>query len=386
LTIRKFHTRFITADELVRIGTMTPKVLTTLRDAIAGGANILISGGTSTGKTTILNALAMLLPADAHIVVVEDTAEPQVEHANLVRLEARREQPHAPAITVRDLLRATLRHRPDRIIVGEVRGGEAFDLLQALNTGHAGTLSTNHANSAAQALARLASCALQSGVELPYQAIRQQIADAIQFVLHLSRTDSRRYVQEVIRVGRYDGARDCYQPETLFKHEYQSRQRLSMTRLPARTKGPLRTTVTGAAASKRSGSHNGHHVTTEAALGDTHGAALKLLRLPAVRERTGLSRSTIWRLERRGAFPRHHRISANAVAWIEDDVAEWVRSKIRRWLADKADADHHSDGHGFAVQHRRREAPLANGSEGFRVQERNRSCDAGGGPIRSRLS
>jgi pilus assembly protein CpaF len=102
--------------------------------------------------------------------------------------------------------------------VGEVRGGEAFDLLQALNTGHAGTLSTIHANSATQALARLASCALQSGVELPYQAIRQQIADAIQFVLHLNRTDRRRYVQEVIRVGRYNGARDCYEPETLFKH------------------------------------------------------------------------------------------------------------------------------------------------------------------------
>jgi pilus assembly protein CpaF len=220
LTIRKFHTRFFTVDELVRIGTMTPEVLATLRDAIAAGANILISGGTSTGKTTILNALAMFLPAEARIIVVEDTAELQVERANLVRLEARREQPHAPAITIRDLLRATLRLRPDRIIVGEVRGGEAFDLLQALNTGHAGTLSTIHANSAAQALARLASCALQSGVELPYQAIRQQIADAIQFVLHLSRADSRRYVQELIRVGRYNGARDCYESQALYKREY----------------------------------------------------------------------------------------------------------------------------------------------------------------------
>jgi len=219
LTIRKFHTRFFTADELVRIGTMTPEVLATLRKAISAGANVLITGGTSTGKTTILNALAAFLPSDARIIVVEDTAELQIDHANLVRLEARREQPHAPAITIRDLLRATLRHRPDRIIVGEVRGGEAFDLLQALNTGHAGTLSTIHANSAAQALARMASCALQSGVELPYQAIRQQIADAIQFVLHLSRTDGRRYVQELIRVGRYNGARDCYEPEVLFKYE-----------------------------------------------------------------------------------------------------------------------------------------------------------------------
>jgi len=219
LTIRKFQTRFFTAEELVRIGTMTPAVLATLREVIAAGANVLISGGTSTGKTTILNALAAFLPSDARIVVVEDTAELQIEHVNLVRFEARREQPHAPAITIRDLLRATLRHRPDRIIVGEVRGGEAFDLLQALNTGHAGTLSTIHANSATQALARLASCVLQAGVDLPYQAIRQQIADAIQVVLHLNRAHQRRYVTELIRVERYNGARDGYDSETLFKND-----------------------------------------------------------------------------------------------------------------------------------------------------------------------
>jgi pilus assembly protein CpaF len=218
LTIRKFQTRFFTAEELIRIGTMTPAVLATLQDAIAGGANVLISGGTSTGKTTILNALAAFLPPNDRIVVVEDTAELHIEHVNLVRFEARRAQPHAPAITIRDLLRATLRHRPDRIIVGEVRGGEAFDLLQALNTGHAGSLSTIHANSAAQALARLASCALQGGIELPYQAIRRQIADAIQIVLHLSRSTRRRYVYEMIRVGRYDGTRDSYESDRVF-HE-----------------------------------------------------------------------------------------------------------------------------------------------------------------------
>ena len=224
LTIRKFQTRFFTAEELVRIGTMQPAVLSTLRDAISAGANVLISGGTSTGKTTILNALAAFLPSDERIVVVEDTAELHFEHVNLVRFEARRAQPHAPAITIRDLLRATLRHRPDRIIVGEVRGGEAFDLLQALNTGHAGSLSTIHANSATQALARMASCALQSGVELPYQAIRQQIADAIHLVLHLSRVHRRRYVHELVRVGRYNGAQDAYEPETLFTNEHRRRE------------------------------------------------------------------------------------------------------------------------------------------------------------------
>jgi pilus assembly protein CpaF len=220
LTIRKFQTRFFTAEELVRIGTMTPEVLATLRDAIAAGGNVLISGGTSTGKTTVLNALAAFLPADERIVLVEDTAELQIEQANVVRFEARREQPQAPAITIRELLRATLRHRPDRIIVGEVRGGEAFDLLQALNTGHAGSLSTIHANSAPQALARLASCALQGGIDLPYQAIRQQIADAIQLVLHLTRKDRRRFVHELMRVGRYNGTRDEYEPETLFSNRH----------------------------------------------------------------------------------------------------------------------------------------------------------------------
>jgi pilus assembly protein CpaF len=211
LTIRKFQTRFFTADELVRIGTMTPDVLSTVRTAMAGNQNILISGGTSTGKTTLLNALAAFLPEGDRIVLIEDTAELQIDRPNLVRFEARREQVGLPAVTIRDLLRATLRHRPDRIIVGEVRGGEAFDLLQALNTGHAGTLSTIHANGATQALARLASCVVQSGVELPYQAVRHQIADAIHLVLHLARLRGARMVDELIQVVRYDAGHDEYE-------------------------------------------------------------------------------------------------------------------------------------------------------------------------------
>jgi pilus assembly protein CpaF len=216
LTIRKFHTRFFTPDELVQIGTMTPEVLANVRDAIQRNENILISGGTSTGKTTLLNALSAYLPATDRVVLIEDTAELQIERPNLVRFEARREQPGLPAVTIRDLLRATLRHRPDRIIVGEVRGGEAFDLLQALNTGHAGTLSTIHANSAEQALARFSSCVVQSGVELPYQAVRYQIADAIDLVLHLGRAQGARVVRELIRIHRYDAERDRYDPEVLF--------------------------------------------------------------------------------------------------------------------------------------------------------------------------
>lgn len=217
LTIRKFQTKFFTADELVRIGTMPPEVLATVRAAITANKNILISGGTSTGKTTLLNALAAFLPASDRVVLIEDTAELQIDRPNLVRFEARREQAGLPAVTIRELLRATLRHRPDRIIVGEVRGGEAFDLLQALNTGHSGTLSTIHANSAEQALARFSSCVVQSGVELPYQAVRYQIADAIDLVLHLGRSQGTRIVRQLLRITRYEMQGDRYETDVLFQ-------------------------------------------------------------------------------------------------------------------------------------------------------------------------
>jgi pilus assembly protein CpaF len=210
LTIRKFHTRFFTAEELVRIGTIPAGVLVRVRTAIESRQNILISGGTSTGKTTLLNALAAFLPPTERVVVIEDTAELQIDMPNLVRFEARRKQANVPAVTIRDLLRATLRHRPDRVVLGEVRGGEAFDLLQALNTGHAGTLSTIHANSAEQALARFASCVVQSAIELPYQAVRQQIATAVNFVLHLERENGLRRVSELLRINAYDPSRDRY--------------------------------------------------------------------------------------------------------------------------------------------------------------------------------
>ena len=203
LTIRKFQARFFTADELLRIGTITRQQLDVARSAIDARQNILISGGTGTGKTTLLNALVALLPADDRLVLIEDTAELQLQAPNLVRLEARRQQADLSAVTIRDLLRATLRHRPDRILVGEVRGGEAFDLLQALNTGHAGTLSTIHANAAAQALSRFTACVLQSGVDLPYAAIRYAIAESLHLVVHLERRASQRVVTEMVRVEGY---------------------------------------------------------------------------------------------------------------------------------------------------------------------------------------
>lgn len=211
LTIRKFHSRYFAAEELVQIGTLTRDQFDTLRRGIEARDNILISGGTGTGKTTLLNALAAFLPPDDRIVLIEDTAELQLDAPNLVRFEARREQPGLPAVTIRDLLRATLRHRPDRILLGEVRGGEAFDLLQALNTGHSGTLSTIHANSAEQALSRFASCVVQSGIDLPYQAVRLGIAECLQLLVHLERRQGRRVVRQVVRLRRYDAAADQYE-------------------------------------------------------------------------------------------------------------------------------------------------------------------------------
>ena len=217
LTIRKFHSRHFTAEELVRIGALPPEVLEYLRDGIARRLNILISGGTGTGKTTMLNALARFIDATDRIVLIEDTAEIQIEQENLVRFEARREQPGVPAVTIRDLLKATLRHRPDRIILGEVRGGEAFDLLQALNTGHSGSLSTIHANSAQQAIQRFTSCVLQSTVELPYKAVRSNIAECLNLLLHIERRQGKRYVSQLVELERYNPEQDTYDLRTLYQ-------------------------------------------------------------------------------------------------------------------------------------------------------------------------
>ena len=216
LAIRKFHSERYTGDGLVRTGSLMPEVLGLLSGAVQERKNILISGGTGAGKTTLLNALARYIPAQERIIVIEDTSELQIQAANLVRLEARPERPGLPAVTIRDLLKTTLRLRPDRILLGEVRGGEAFDLLQALNTGHSGTLATIHANSAGQALARFTTCILQSGVELPYKAIRGNIADVLNLLVHIERRRGKRCVREVLEIKRYDPDLDRYDLESMY--------------------------------------------------------------------------------------------------------------------------------------------------------------------------
>jgi pilus assembly protein CpaF len=215
LTIRKFTQRY-SLEDLVQVGTLTADLAAHLRRAVRSHQNILVSGGTGTGKTTLLNALAALIPDEERIVVIEETAEIHLEKSNLVRLEARRAQAPLgqeaplPPVTIADLLRATLRHRPDRILVGEVRGAEAFDLLQALNTGHLGSLSTIHANSPEQALVRLAHCVLTANVGLPHASIREAIALAIHLVVHLAREDGRRRVTGVQEVTGYETTTDTF--------------------------------------------------------------------------------------------------------------------------------------------------------------------------------
>lgn len=218
LAIRKFHSAYLSAEYLVDCGMATAELMARLSRAVQGRQNVLISGGTGTGKTTLLSALAGFIPSEERIVVIEDTSEIRIQTANLVRLEARREQPDVPAVTMGDLLRMTLRLRPDRILLGEVRQGEAFALLQALNTGHSGTLSTVHANSAGQAIARFTSCVLQSGVDLPYRAIRAQIGDALNLLVHVDRREGKRFISQVLSVTGYEGALDRYTLETLYEH------------------------------------------------------------------------------------------------------------------------------------------------------------------------
>src|SRR5687767_15219267 len=215
LTIRKFTRRY-TLGELVQIGALTSEIAERLVGAVRAQRNILVSGGTGTGKTTLLNALAAHIPDADRVIVIEDTSEIHLNKPNVLRLEARRAQAALgqeaplPPVTIADLLRASLRHRPDRILVGEVRGPEAFDLLQALNTGHLGSMSTIHANSSEQALTRLAHCVLTANVGLPHRSTREAITLAIHLVVHLARLDSRRVVTEVVRVRDYDPQSDRF--------------------------------------------------------------------------------------------------------------------------------------------------------------------------------
>ncbi|WP_241004436.1 CpaF family protein [Conexibacter sp. SYSU D00693] len=207
LTIRRFRRRALGPDELVTSGSWTAPLRELLERAVRGRCSILVCGGTGSGKTTVLNALSSFVPADERIVTIEDTAELRLQQPHVVRLEARPANVEGRgAVGIRDLMKNALRMRPDRIVVGEVRGGEALDMLAAMSTGHDGSLSTVHAGSPEEAVRRLETLALMAGVGLPHEAIRQQVADAVDLVVHQSRlADGTRRVVAVSEVVRLAG-------------------------------------------------------------------------------------------------------------------------------------------------------------------------------------
>ena len=207
ITIRRFGNRAFTAEQLVAQGALPQSVYETARSLLRSRSNILVSGGTGSGKTTLLNALVELLPDDDRIVSIEDTLELRIERENCVRFEARG---LTEGVTIRDLVKHSLRHRPDHIVVGEVRGGEAADLLQALNTGHGGSLTTVHANNAISALSRIAACAMQGESDLPWEVTCRGVVDGIQMVVHMTRRNGRRFIEEALLVRGYSAEENLW--------------------------------------------------------------------------------------------------------------------------------------------------------------------------------
>ena len=225
LTIRKFSKTPMTIEKLIEYGSITQEIADKLELLVRAKYNIFISGGTGSGKTTFLNALSNYIPHDERVITIEDSAELQITRVdNLVSLETRNANASgAGQITIRDLIKSSLRMRPERIIVGECRGGEALDMLQAMNTGHDGSLSTGHANSTEDMLSRLETMVLQGAAGLPLEAIRQQIASAVDIIIHLSRLrDRSRKTMEITEVVGYEKGKVLLNPLYVFEEDERS--------------------------------------------------------------------------------------------------------------------------------------------------------------------
>jgi pilus assembly protein CpaF len=221
LSIRRFSTHALTAEDLVRLGSMTPELLGVLRAMVMSRLNLLISGGTGSGKTTLLNCLSSFIPENERIITIEDSAELRLQQPHVVRLETRPPNIEGRGeVTQRDLVRNALRMRPDRIIVGEVRGGECLDMLQAMNTGHDGSISTLHCNSARDSLNRLEMMMQMSGFNLPIRAMRQQISLALDAIVHTSRmVDGTRRITGISEIVGMEGDTVMLQDLFVFQNE-----------------------------------------------------------------------------------------------------------------------------------------------------------------------
>jgi pilus assembly protein CpaF len=207
LTVRKFSPRAYGVDDLVGLGTISEEIAGLLDACVRGRLNVLVSGGTGTGKTTLLNVVSSFIPESERVVTIEDAVELRLHQKHVIRLESRPPNIEGRGqVTIRDLVRNALRMRPDRIIVGEVRGAEALDMLQAMNTGHDGSLSTLHCNSPRDALSRLETMVLMAGIDLPVRAIREQVASAVDLIVHITRLrDGSRRVTQITEVNGMEG-------------------------------------------------------------------------------------------------------------------------------------------------------------------------------------
>lgn len=222
VSIRRFFKETLTVDRLIGFGAMTEEVALSLQAIVAAKLNVLVAGGTGSGKTSMLNALSSYIPDGERVVVIEDSRELQLQRAHVCMLEARPPDPRGRGeVTIRDLFRATLRLRPDRIVVGEIRGGEALDLIQAMTSGHGGCLSTLHATYPRDTTSRFETMAMMSDIEMPLTALRVQLASAVNVIVQVSRLqDGSRKITHVTEVLGYDATAGQYQMQDIFERRY----------------------------------------------------------------------------------------------------------------------------------------------------------------------